>query len=87
MGRPSYDPNRLVRFVLRHSLAGVMGGWTFLLALLWLDIGGVGTLVRAAEQRELITAMMAGAFGVTFGLVGLAWGVLVVLPESGDERD
>ena len=82
MPRRPYDPNRLARFVLRHSLNGVIAGWVFLLALLWLDIGEIGTLVRAAEQRELITAMMAGAFGVTFGLVGLAWGVLVVLPET-----
>lgn len=82
MSRTPYDPNRLPRFVLRHAFNGVIAGWVFMLLLLWLDIGQVGTLVRGAEQRELITAMMAGAFGVTFGFVGLAWGVLVVLPES-----
>ncbi|HKK36741.1 MAG TPA: hypothetical protein VJ994_10660 [Paracoccaceae bacterium] len=82
MARKDYDPNRLARFVIRHSANGVAAGWTILLAFLWLDIGGIGTLVREAAQRELITAMMAGAFGVTFGLVGLAWGVLVILPEE-----
>lgn len=82
MDRRHYDPTRLVRFVVRHTANGVIAGWVFMLALLWLDIGGVGTLVHGAEQRELITAMMAGAFGVTFGFVGLAWGVLVLLPDE-----
>lgn len=82
MAQKTHDPNKLARFVLRHAVNGVAAGWTFLLALLWLDIGEVGSLVRAAEERELITAMMAGAFGITFGFVGLAWGVLVVLPET-----
>ena len=76
----AYDPNKLVRFLLRHVANGVAGGWTFMLALIWLDVGGIGGLIRGSDQRELVTAMMAGAFGVTFGLVGLVYGVLVVLP-------
>jgi hypothetical protein len=78
------DPNRLMRFVGRHALNGVIAGWVCMLALLWLDIGGLGALIEQARAKELVTAMMAGAFGVTFGTLGIAWGVLVVLPRDGD---
>ncbi len=79
-----HDPYRLVRFVAFHALCGIMAGWTALLLLLWLDVGGLGTLVGRAAREELATVMLAGAFGVTFGFVGLAWGILVVLPGEGD---
>lgn len=82
MQRKPYDPFKLVRFVGKHALHGVLAGWTALLAILWLDIGGFGTLVRGSEERELISVMLAGAFGTTFGLVGIMWGVLVVLPHE-----
>ncbi|MGG7568469.1 hypothetical protein ACQ5SO_20130 [Rhodovulum sp. DZ06] len=80
--REPYDPFKLVRFVAKHALHGVLAGWTTLLAILWLDIGGFGTLVHGSEDRELISAMLAGAFGTTFGLVGIMWGVLVILPDE-----
>lgn len=79
-----HDPYRLVRFVAFHALCGIIAGWATLLLLLQLDIGGLGRLVERAANEELATAMLAGAFGVTFGFVGLAWGILVVLPGEGD---
>lgn len=79
-----HDPYRLVRFVAFHALCGIMAGWTTLLLLLRLDVGGLGTLVDRAAREELATLMLAGGFGVTFGFVGLAWGILVVLPGEGD---
>lgn len=82
MTQKHYDPTRLVRFVAKHAFHGVIAGWTSLLLILWLDIAGFGTLVASSAQRELITAMLAAAFGTTFGLVGIMWGVLVVLPTE-----
>lgn len=80
--RPKDDPARLMRFVFRHAANGIAAGWTALLALLWLDVGGIGTLVHNSPSRELVTAMMAGGFALTFGFLGMAWGVLVVLPNT-----
>jgi hypothetical protein len=77
-----HDPNKLPRYVARHAWRGVILGWTVLLALLWLDAGGFGTRVAGSADRELITAMLAGAFGSTFALVGILWGVLVRLPHE-----
>lgn len=78
------DPTRLIRFLLHHTANGVAAGWTAMLALIWLDVGGLGTLLQGSAVRELATAMMAGGFALIFGFVGMAWGVLVILPESGD---
>ncbi len=80
-----HDPYRLMRFVFRHALTGVMAGWTVLLALLWLDIGGLGDRVHSSPDGWLVTLMLAGAFGTTFSLVGIMWGVLVLLPDEPDE--
>lgn len=79
---PDPDPTRLMRFVAKHAFHGVLAGWACLLAFLWLDLGGLGALVHGSPSRELISAMLAGAFGITFGLVGIVWGVLVVLPHE-----
>ncbi|MGM0586073.1 MAG: hypothetical protein ACQEUZ_15610 [Pseudomonadota bacterium] len=84
MRREPHDPTRVLRFVARHALNGIIAGWVCMLLLLWLDIGGLGALIAASPSEELATAMMAGAFGVTFGMLGIAWGVLVVLPRDGD---
>ncbi|MEM6438494.1 MAG: hypothetical protein AAF763_02185 [Pseudomonadota bacterium] len=82
MPRKPYDPHKLTRFLLHHAANGVAAGWIVMLLLLWLDVGGLGALITGSDQRELVTAMMAGAFGTTFGVVGIVWGVLVVLPQE-----
>ena len=81
--KTDHDPNRLIRYVLISALDGVAGGWTFLLALLWLDIGGLGTLVHGAADGGLTALyILLMSFGVTFGFVGIAWRVMVMLPEE-----
>ncbi|MFT6775193.1 MAG: hypothetical protein ACJA1L_002912 [Paracoccaceae bacterium] len=82
MTATSYDPNRLLLYVARCAFSGVVAGFAVLLALLWLDVGGIGSRVAASADRELITAMLAGAFGCTFALPGILWGVLVKLPHE-----
>ena len=44
--RKDNDPTRLLRFVLISAMDGIAAGWLALLALLWLDIGGLGTRVH-----------------------------------------
>ena len=76
------DPGRLLRFVLISAADGVAAGWTVLLALLWLDIGGLGARVHGSADAELAVLMLAGAFAVTFSYVGIVWGVMARLPEE-----
>ena len=82
MPRPQQDPYRLVKYVLMAALEGIAGGWTFLLILLWTDIGGLGTLVYSSADRTVALITLLMSFGVTFGLVGLGWRIMVMLPEE-----
>ena len=80
--RKDKDPTRLLRFVLISAMDGIAAGWLALLALLWLDIGGLGTRVHGSANAELAVLMLAGAFAVTFSYVGIVWGVLVRLRDQ-----
>ncbi|MEM9049298.1 MAG: hypothetical protein AAGC92_11330 [Pseudomonadota bacterium] len=66
----------LVRFMLRHALSGVMIGWSLMLVAIQVDLGGLGRLLSSAPDGGLATAILAAAFGVTFGAVGIAVAVI-----------
>lgn len=76
------DPWRLVRFVAISAGDGIAGGWTLLLLLVELDIQGLGTLVKTQPDGALAMAMLAGVFAITFSMVGIAWRVMVILPDT-----
>ena len=86
MPREPHDPTRLLRFVARHAINGVVAGWVCLLLLIWLDVGGVGTMLDGSSSGDLATAMLAIGFGATFSLIGIGWGVLFVLPDEPSEE-
>lgn len=79
---PEHDPYRLVKYVAVSAGDGIAAGWTCLLAMLWLDIGGLGTLVHGSEDGMVALVILLMSFGVTFGFVGIAWRVMVMLPNE-----
>lgn len=76
------DPWRLVRYVALGALEGAVFGWVVLLLLLWRDVFGLGTLVHGAEQGATALVVLALSFGVTFSFLGIAWRVVVLLPDE-----
>lgn len=76
------DPYRLMKFVALAAADGVAAGWSFLLILLWFDIGGIGTLVHGSPQGPVALFALLLAFGTTFSLVGLGWQIMVRLPDD-----
>ena len=79
---PPKDPYWLVKYVAVSAGDGIAAGWTFLLALLWLDIGGLGSLVHGSASGVTALIIMLMSFAVTFGFVGIAWRVMVMLPDD-----
>lgn len=75
------EPQSLIRFLLRSMCDGIAVGWALLLAILWSDVGGVGTLAQNSPLGEMAVAMLAVVFAITFGSVGM--GVAIFL-ESDD---
>lgn len=75
------DPWKLVRFVLVSAGDGVAAGWIILLAFVELDVQGLGTLVKGQPDGALAMAMLTAVFAITFSMVGIAWRVMVILPD------
>ena len=80
--RPPRDPWWLVKYVLVSAGDGIAAGWTFLLILLWTDIGGLGRLVHNSPDGPVALFTMLLSFGVTFSYVGIGWRVMVLLGED-----
>lgn len=76
------DPYRLVKYVALGALDGVAAGWVFLLALMHLDIGRIGTLIHGSDAGATMLVLALVFFGITFGMVGIAWRVMVLLPDE-----
>ncbi|MEM7529780.1 MAG: hypothetical protein AAF416_19275 [Pseudomonadota bacterium] len=78
----AHDPYRLLRFVATGAADGIAAGWILLIAMVELNFQGVGSLVKGAEDGALALLMLAFFFGITFGMVGIAWRVMVLLPDD-----
>ena len=69
------------------ALEGVLAGWWVLGLLMALDFQGIGTLIKTVEAGQTMFLLAVLMFGVTFGMAGIAWRIMVLLPydEGGDE--
>ena len=82
MTRPQPDPYRLVKYVARGAGEGVVAGWVILLILKYLNIGRIGDLLTNSADGPLMFVLALVMFAITFGMVGIAWRVMVLLPEE-----
>lgn len=62
--------------MLVHAATGIAVGWTLMLAAIRLDIQGLGRLLESSPDGGLATAILAAAFAITFGSVGIGVGVM-----------
>lgn len=69
-------------FLLGHGLAGMLAGAITVAALLWSDMGGLGTLVAASDLWPLPLIMLLVAFGLTFASVALGTATVAVSRET-----
>ena len=76
------DPWWLFKYVVVSALDGVAFGWMLLLIVLWRDIGGLGSLVHGSNDGAVALYALLIAFGTAFAFVGIAWRVMVLLPEQ-----
>ena len=76
------DDYRLMRYTALGAGEGVVAGWITLLIFKYLDIGRIGTLIEGSDQGALVLAVALGLFGITFGMLGIAWRLMVLLPDE-----
>ncbi|QLH38545.1 MAG: hypothetical protein HWD60_05720 [Defluviicoccus sp.] len=77
------DNRRFITFLIKHCLAGTVGGIVLACLLLWQDVGGLGTMIFASPDRELFLILLFFGMFVTFGSIGMAVGIM----QLGDNRD
>ena len=82
MAGPRHDPYRLMRYMLLGACDGIVAGWVTLLLFKHLDVGRIGSLIDGSDQGALVLAVALGLFGITFGMLGIAWRLMVLLPEE-----
>lgn len=82
MTGPAPDPYRVMKYVARGAAEGIVAGWILLTILKHLDIMKIGTLIANSADGALAYFMLAFFFGITFGMVGIAWRVMVLLPDE-----
>lgn len=63
--------HQLLRFLLRHMLIGIGFGWTMVAVLLFVDYGGLWSLISNSSIGPVALALMLGGFAITFGSVGM----------------
>ncbi|MEL7154468.1 MAG: hypothetical protein AAFN51_11890 [Pseudomonadota bacterium] len=82
MAGPRHDPYRLMRYTLLGVGEGVVAGWVTLLLFKNLDIGRVRSLIDGSDQGGLVLVVALALFGITFGMLGIAWRLMVLLPDE-----
>ncbi len=65
-----------LRFLGTHLIYGLVGGLTFGLAVMVINLGNLRTLVLESSNPVLVLVMFFGALFVTFGSVGMGVGVM-----------
>lgn len=70
-------------FLLRHLVAGVFGGFLFGALLLYVDAGGMRSMIMASGEGYMYLFLLFFGLFVTFGGVGMAIGIM----SLGEERD
>ena len=74
----------LLKLLVRHLVMGIAAGWVTLGMLLFVNIGGLRTILFASSDPILALILLAFGFTVTFG--SLAMGVAIMtLPYGGDD--
>ena len=84
MTRNNHHPYRLARYVALGAGEGIVAGWVLLMLLIKLNIMGLGDLIHRSADGLTALLMMLAFFGITFGMVGIAWRVMFLLPDEED---
>lgn len=71
-----------ILFMLRHLFYGTVGGFTFGIILLVLDIGGLRSLIFTSNDRWVALFLLFFGLFITFGSVGMGVGIMNINNEE-----
>lgn len=76
------NPPKLVRFMLRHILNGLVIGCVVVLGMIRTDFMGLGTILKT-DESGLATALLLDQTSFTFGAVSMGIAVM----NLGEDED
>jgi len=57
-----------INTIIFHSAAGFLFGALAVVAILWLDINGIGSMVANSDRKIAFVVLLVAGFGSTFGM-------------------
>ena len=75
----------LLKLLVRHLVMGITAGWVTLGMLLFVNIGGLCTILFASSDPVLALILLAFGFTITFG--SLAMGAAIMTLPYGEDHD
>ncbi len=78
---PTGFDSRLLFFLARNCVLGILVGWTVLAGFLYFDIAGFGTVLLNAADRWLALVMAAAGFAITFGSLAMGTAIFLLPKE------
>jgi hypothetical protein len=73
----------IVRDMLLPGLAGSLAGLVAAGALIWLDVGNIGTLIRTSADGWVAACLLAAGFVITFGSVAIGAAIMDLGRDDG----
>lgn len=71
-------------FLLKHLIAGVMGGCLFGALILYYDVSNLWTLISSSSDPWLVATMLFTGLSITFGSIAMGWGIFSLAQERDD---
>ncbi len=75
---------RLITYLFRHCLAGILAGWLLLAGLIVTDVGRIGSLLASSQHWVEAMVLLVVFFAITFG--SLAMGSAVMLLHNREPK-
>jgi hypothetical protein len=80
---PEAPHKPVIRFLMTHLLYGSIGAGVFCWAIIYVDLGGIGSLIQRSSEPLLWQVLLFFGNWVTFGGVAMA----VAIMRLGEETD
>ncbi|MFC5386132.1 hypothetical protein ACFPLB_09155 [Aquamicrobium segne] len=80
------DHQQMLRFMALHALVGALIGAFAGFAIIWFDIGGIGSLIWKARNPVLAGLLIVAPFAFIFGGMATA-SAIITMPYDKKFRD
>lgn len=73
--------------IIFHSIAGFILGALIVVAIIWLDIKGIGTMLANSDSKIALVTLLVAGFGSTFGMAVSGTAIWFKATEQTEEKD